>query len=159
MPELPAQQLVRLAAAARDASPLALLRAADAVARDATGRGLCTAMRFDAAAMTVQRIYTSAPDAYPLGGAKPKRDTDWGRQVLLEKRVFVGQGEAVIRTHFPDHAVILGLGLLSVVNVPVVVRGDCLGTLNLLWPDATVPPDHVALAELLGLLVAADFPR
>ena len=159
MPELTPPQLARLTAAARDAAPLALLRAADAVARDATGRGLCTAMRFDAATMTVQRIYTSAPDAYPLGGAKPKRDTDWGRQVLLEKRVFVGQGDAAIRANFDDHAVILALGLHSVVNVPVVARGECLGTLNVLWAEATVPPDHVALAELLGLLVAADLTR
>lgn len=149
--------LVRLSAAARQAGPLALLRAADAAAREATGHGLCTAMRFDAAAMTVQRIYSSLPTAYPVGGAKPKRDTAWGRQVLLERRLFLGEGEAAIRRHFDDHAVILGLGLRSIVNVPVVLRGACLGTLNLLWPAATVRPEHAALAELLGLVVAPDW--
>lgn len=158
MPEagaaLTAAQLARLEAAAREAEPLALLRAIDAVAREATAHGLLTAMRFDAAAMTVQRIWSSAPGAYPVGGAKPKRDTEWGRQVLLERRVFVGEGAAAIRAHFGDHAVILGLGLRSIVNVPVVARGACLGTLNLLWAAERVGPEQVALARLLGLLAA-----
>lgn len=144
--------LARLEAAARKAAPLALLQAVEAVAREATGCGLLTAMRFDAAAMTVQRIWSSAPDAYPVGGAKPKRDTDWGRQVLQERRVFVGEGAAAIRAHFPDHDVILGLGLRSIVNVPVVGRGACLGTLNLLWAAERVAPAQVALARLLGLV-------
>lgn len=149
---LTAAQLARLEAAARDPAPLALLRAVDAVGREAAGHALCTAMRFDAAAMTVQRLYSSDPAAYPVGGAKPKRDTDWGRQVLLERSLFVGEGEAAIRRHFDDHAVILGLGLRSIVNVPVVAGGACRGTLNLLWPQPDVPPERVALARLLGLL-------
>ncbi|MFC7476697.1 GAF domain-containing protein [Dankookia sp. GCM10030260] len=159
MPEarLSAAQLARLAAAARDPAPLALLRAADAAAREAMGHGLCTAMRFDAAAMTVRRIHSSDPVAYPVGGAKPKRDTDWGRQVLLEARVFVGEGEAAIRAHFADHALIAALGLRSIVNIPVVLRGECRGTLNFLWPEAAVRPEWVALAGLLGLVAASDW--
>jgi GAF domain-containing protein len=149
---LTAGLLARIEAAAREAPPLALLPAIDAVAREATGHGLLTAMRFDAAAMTVQRIWSSMPEAYPVGGAKPKRDTAWGRQVLLEQRVFVGEGEAAIRAHFADHAVILGLGLRSIVNVPVVAGGACLGTLNILWSAERVAPEQVALARLLGLL-------
>jgi hypothetical protein len=146
--------LARLAEAARDPAPLALLCAADAVARAATGQRLCTAMRFDAAAMTVQRIYSSDPAAYPVGGAKPKRDTAWGRQVLLEHRVFAGEGEATIRTHFDDHALILGLGLRSIVNVPVLRQGVCAGTLNFLWSQEQVLPAWIAVAELLAQATA-----
>ncbi len=155
---LTAAQLAGLAAAARqDAPPLALLRAADAVGHEAMGHRLCTAMRFDAAAATVRRLHSSAPDAYPVGGTKPKRDTDWARHVLQERRTFVGEGEAAIRRHFADHALILGLGLRSVVNVPVVLRGACLGTLNFLWAEDAVRPGQVALAELLGLIVVPDW--
>ena len=159
MPEarLSAAQLARLSAAARDTAPLALLRAVDAVGRAAMGHRLCTAMRFDAAAMTVRRIYSSDAAAYPVGGAKPKRDTDWGRQVLLETRVFVGEGEAAIRAHFADHALIAGLGLRSIVNVPVVLRGECRGTVNFLWPEDRVPPARVAMAELLGLAATSEW--
>lgn len=159
MPEatLTAAQVACLAAAARRAEPLALLRAADAVGREATGHRLCTAMRFDAAAMTVRRIYSSDVASYPVGGAKPKRDTDWGRQVLLQARVFLGEGEAAIRAHFDDHALIAGLGLRSIVNVPVLVRGECRGTLNLLWAEDRLRPEWVAVAQLLGLVAATDW--
>ena len=154
MPEaaLTAAQIARLAAAARTADPMALITAVDAVGREATGHALCTAMRFDAAAMTVQRIWSSDPSAYPVGGAKPKRDTEWGRQVLLEGQVFVGEGAAAIAAHFDDHALIAALGCASIVNIPVMLRGECRGTLNLLWRDTTVPPARRAMAELLGLL-------
>src|SRR5688500_18678363 len=92
-------------AAARDkVGAYPRLRAAEAAARALTGHGLCTAMAFDRDAMTVRRVFSSRPDIYPVGGAKPKRDTDWGRQVLIEGRVFLGEGEEAIRAHFDDHA-------------------------------------------------------
>ena len=159
MPEarLSADQIAQLAAAARDATPLALLRAAGAVGREAMGHRLCTAMRYDAGAMTVRRIYSSDEAAYPVGGAKPKRGTDWDRQVLLQAQVFVGEGEAAIRAHFADHALIAGLGLRSIVNVPVVLRGECRGTINFLWPELRVTPPRRAMAELLGLVVGSEW--
>jgi hypothetical protein len=159
-PLLTAAQVARLVAAAQSPGPLAMVRAADQIAAVATGHRLCTAMRFDAATMTVQRLYSSDPIAYPVGGAKPKRDTAWGRQVLLERRLYRGQGVEDLRRDFADHAVILGLGLRSVVNVPIVAGGECLGTLNFLWPKERVGPRQVALAELLGLIVTPDWlPR
>lgn len=154
---LSAEHLALLGNAARETRPLALLEAADAVAREALGARLCTAMRFDAATMTVRRIFSSSPDAYPVGGSKPKRDTDWGRRVLLERRVFVGEGEAALRRHFDDHALILGLGVRSIVNVPIVLRGTCRGTMNLLFGEETVRPERLMLATLLGLVVTPEW--
>lgn len=133
------------------------LRAVEAALRALTGHGLCTAMVFDADAMTVRRVFSSQPDAYPVGGAKPKRDTAWGRQVLIEGRVFTGEGEAAIRVHFDDHAVIAGLGLASIVNVPVFLGGRCAGTVNLLWSAARLQPGWIAAARLLGLLATPDW--
>lgn len=154
---LTSADLALLAVAARQDQPLALLCAVDAVGRNGMGHQLCTAMRFDAGAQTVQRLYTSMPEAYPAGGTKRKRDTAWARQVLQDKRVFVAEGEASIRQHFDDHAVIIGLGLHSIVNVPVVRRGACLGTVNFLWSGGTVLPAWIALAGLLGLLATPDW--
>lgn len=149
--------LALLATAARRREPLALLRAVDAVGRNGMGHHLCTAMRLDAGTQTVERLYTSSPEAYPAGGSKRKHDTAWARHVLRDRRIFVGEGEAAIRRYFDDHAVILGLGLRSIVNVPVVWGGACLGTVNFLWPGDTVQPAAVALAELLGLLATPDW--
>jgi len=154
---LDAAGLAAFAAAARNSRPLALLHAADAVGRRVMGHRLCTAMRFDAAAMTVRRLYSSDNTAYPVGGAKPKRDTEWGRHVLLRREVFVGEGAEAITAYFDDHAVILGLGLRSIVNVPILHGGACLGTMNFLWAKDWVAPERRAMAELLGLLVAPDW--
>jgi hypothetical protein len=155
---LPPALLDAVDAAARDgAGAFPRLRAVEAAARALTGHGLCTAMVFDRDAMTVRRVFSSRPDAYPVGGAKPKRDTAWGRHVLIDGRVFMGEGEAAIRAHFDDHAVIAGLGLASVVNVPVFLAGRCAGTLNLLWAASTLQPGWVATARLLGLLATPDW--
>lgn len=156
-PILTAAQLARLVAATRLRGPLSMVRAADEIGREATGHRLCTAMRFDAAAMTVRRAYSSDPLAYPVGGAKPKRDTEWGRRVLIERRLHVGQGAEEIRRDFDDHAVILGLGLRAVVNVPIVAGGECLGTLNFLWAEERLRPEQVAIAEMLGLIATPDW--
>ncbi len=155
MPEgaarLTAAQLARLT----QAHPL--LPAIDAVGRESMGHGLCTAMRFEAATMQVRRLYTSDAEAYPLAGWKSKRDTAWGRHVLLEGQVFVGEGEAAIAAHFDDHALIARLGFRAIVNVPVRLGATCVGTVNFLWSAATVSPDQVATARLLGLLAAPDW--
>lgn len=144
-------------AAAREGGPLPRIRAADRVSRDFTGQQLCTAMVFDRQAMTVQRLFSSRPTEYPVGGRKPKRDTAWGRQVLLEGRRFEGEGEDAIRAHFADHEVILGLGLRSIVNVPVMHRGECLGTLNLLWPEPELRPERIEMGRMLALLALPDW--
>jgi GAF domain-containing protein len=157
MPETLARLTSAFEEAARDDGPLPRIRAADRLARELTGQQLCTAMVFDRQAMTVQRIFSSRPSEYPVGGRKPKRDTEWGREVLLEGRRFEGEGEAAIRAHFADHDVILGLGLRSIVNIPILAGGACVGTLNLLWLNGTLQSEHIATARLLALLAAPDW--
>jgi GAF domain-containing protein len=126
--------------------------AIDAYAKPVLAQALCTVNRFDAATMEVVRLYSSDPLSYPPGGRKAKRGTAWGQQVLIEKRIYVGEGEDAIRAAFDDHATILKLGLKSVINVPVVYREECLGTLNLLMTTASITPGQVDFASLLGLL-------
>lgn len=136
--------------ASRD--PRALFRAIDAYAHQTLGQRLCTINRYDAGSMTVVRQYSSNPDAYPPGGKKHKAGTAWGKQVLLEQRLFIGQGADAIRQAFDDHAAITALGLRSVINVPVVAQGACLGTVNFLMTTDTIAPQHVVVARLAGLL-------
>ena len=76
------------------ASPDALFEAIHQVAQRRVGAGLVTAMRHDEAAATVERLYSSNPQAYPVGGRKLKRDSDWSRHVLVEHRVLVSAGES-----------------------------------------------------------------
>lgn len=148
-------QAVVQAYAAADAA--AALQAIDAHARAALGHALCTVNRYDADAMRVVRLYSSNPQAYPPGGSKDKGGTPWGRHVLLEHRVFVGEGEAAIREFFNDHNAIRELGLQSVINIPVVYGGQCLGTVNFLMPRAKVSEADIDHARLAGLLALPAF--
>ncbi|MCD0502061.1 GAF domain-containing protein [Bordetella petrii] len=146
-----------LALGCAGSNPQALFAAIDAFARQPLAHRLCTVNRYDPGPMTVVRQYSSNPQAYPAGGMKHKAGTPWGRQVLLEQRLFVGEGPEAIRQAFDDHAAIEALGLRSVINVPVVARGACLGTVNFLMTAEKVEPGHVAVARLCGLLAVPGF--
>src|SRR3954451_16836580 len=136
-------------------SPAALFKAIEAVAVRRADAGLVTVMRHDAVAASVERLYSSNPQAYPVGGRKVKRDTAWGRKVLTEHRVVISAGDAGLRESFDDHATIIGLGLHSCVNVPLVSQGRCLGTLNVCAARAQWSDDEVALVRALGLAALA----
>jgi GAF domain-containing protein len=127
--------------------------AIDAYAKPVLGHALCTVNRFDADTMEVVRLYSSDPASYPTGGRKEKRGTAWGQRVLLDRQVYVGEGEDAIRVAFDDYDMILKLGLKSVINVPIVCKENCLGTLNILMTSPAVNADQISFANLLALLV------
>lgn len=117
---------------ANAASTEAVFTAVAGAAETFIGYRLFTIMAFDAKAMQVQRLYSSNPEAYPPGGSKAKRDTQWGRHVLENGRPFIGRNAEDIRYNFDDHEVIFSLGLESVLNVPIRICGRTIGTMNLL---------------------------
>ncbi|HZY12930.1 MAG TPA: GAF domain-containing protein [Beijerinckiaceae bacterium] len=151
---LQAQDIEALAAGAAR-SPDALFAAIAEVARRRVDAGLVTAMRHDEAASTVERIYSSNEQAYPVGGRKVKQESDWSRHVLVECRVLISAGDDAIRKHYNDHAIIFGLGLHSCVNVPLVSGGKCIGTLNVLRREAEWSDEQIALARALGIAALA----
>lgn len=106
--------------------------AAETAAQSLIGHRLFTVMRFDAAHMVVERVYSSNPEAYPIGGRKPKRDSEWRRRVLEKGEVFIGHDSDDIRWVFDDSALILSLGLTAVLNVPIKSEGRVVGTMNML---------------------------
>src|SRR4051794_36490992 len=136
-------------------SPAALFEAIALIAARRVDARLVTAMRHDEAASTVERIYSSNEQAYPVGGRKVKQDSDWSRHVLVEQRVLVSAGDDAIRRHYNDHAIIFGLGLHSCVNVPLVSNGECIGTLNVLRAQAEWSDEQIAIARALGLTALA----
>lgn len=135
----------------------AAFKAVDDYARLSLAHTLCTVNRYDAQAMRVVRLYSSNPEAYPPGGSKDKSGTAWGHHVLLAQQVFVGEGEDAIREFFNDHDAIRELGLQSVINVPVVYGGVCLGTVNFLMPRPALSDADVHAARLAGLLALPAF--
>ncbi len=101
----------------------------------------------------VERVHTSDPAAYPLGGRKPRRDTPWSRQVLVRGEPYYANDAAGIRFAFEDAEKLLGLRLGAVINVPVKDGDRVLGTLNFLREAGGYRLEHVDQA--LGLALRA----
>ena len=123
----------------------------------ALGHCLFSVNAFHFESMQVERLYSSNPAAYPVGGRKNKRATAWGQQVLIDRQLFIGEGEAAIRAAFDDSALMHSLGVRSIINVPVVWRDACLGVLNFACPLPTVEASQVAKARMFGLIAVAAF--
>jgi GAF domain-containing protein len=153
----PLESIGDVASACASTDPHALFAAVDKWVGQALAQSLCTVNRYDPSTDRLTRVYSSDPDAYPIGGSKDKAGTPWGEQVLHQRQIFIGEGVEAIRMSFDDHATIQALGLRSVINVPVVVQDKCLGTLNLLMRAGTVDPFMVSWAQMAGLLAAPGF--
>ncbi len=129
-------------------------RAIEALAAQAFGPSLFTVNQVLHATQEVERLYSSDPAQYAVGGRKQKRGTEWGERVLLRGELFVAQGADLIRRHFDDHDRILSLGIQEIVNVPVLFAGTVVATMNLSRPQIRFSEDErPGLALLAGLLL------
>ncbi len=107
--------------------------------------------------MELERIYSSRPDIYAQGARKSKRETRWGRLVMLDRQVFVGEGSLEMAAAFDDQERMESIGIHSIVNVPVVVRDRCAGVLAFGLGTERVRPADIVLARFLGLASSAAF--
>jgi len=149
--KLQAEDLSALAEALRSPNqPLTICSALEKLSGETIGHRLFTIMRFDSDRSEVQRIHTSLPAVYPAGGRKQKKATAWADHVLADMKVFRGSEPADIVSAFDDHQTILGLGLGSVLNIPVVFNGRCVGTMNLLHQAGWYGPEDEPIGLLLG---------
>lgn len=128
--------------------------AADGAAQSMVGHELFTVMRFQAGTMEVERLYSNQPETYPPGGRKAKKDTNWGAQVLERGTTYFGEGPDAIRSAFDDHEKILGLGLQSVINAPIVRDGSVVGTVNLLAGPGGLTARDVPKVEAIAAAIS-----
>src|SRR5258708_36481392 len=139
---------------AEPGQPETLFRAFDAAAARLAGHELFTLLYVDG--QEVARIYSNRPAEYPVFGRKPMGPTPWGEHVMRAKKSYLGRDKAAIRWAFFDHALIESMGLGSVINVPVVYGGECIGTMNLLDVEHHYRHEHVTLlTPLVPLLIPA----
>ncbi len=104
-----------------------------------------------------RRIYTNMPDAYPLQGTKPMVDDNWSRQVLGHHKTFVSNSIQEISKVFSDYKLIQSLGCEASMNIPIVVAGEVLGTLNCLHEAGHYSADRIRRSEDLKLPGALAF--
>jgi len=149
--DLRLDDLAELVDALRHAdAPPRIFPAVEALGAAVIGHRLFTVMRHDPARGEVERVYTSLSSVYPVGGRKAKAQTAWADHVLRDMKVFRASQPEDVRAAFDDHATIIGLGLGSVLNVPLVVAGRCVGTMNLLHESGWYTPQDEPTGLLLG---------
>ncbi|MFN4209893.1 MAG: GAF domain-containing protein [Devosia sp.] len=126
------------------------------------GAKLFTFMTVDMEAEVARRAYTSDAENYPTSGTKPIRYDSWFDIVHKQRQYFVANTIADIAKVFPDYELIDSLGCQSVVNLPVVIGGELVGTVNMLDVEGYYTPERVqairdviAVPAKLAALVAA----
>jgi GAF domain-containing protein len=149
--DLRVDDLARLAEALRSPdSPPRIFRAVEMLSAAVIGHRLFTVMRHDPERAEVERVHSSMPAVYPVGGRKQKKDTAWSDRVLRDMAIFRANEPERIRAAFDDHAIIARLGLGSVLNIPLILAGRCVGTMNLLHEAGWYTQDDEKTGSLLG---------
>lgn len=138
-------------AIASETGPDAPWIALETLARKVIGAKLFTTMTVDMKNEVARRAYTSDPVSYPASGTKPIRYDSWFDVVHKERRSFVANTIGDIAKVFPDYELIDSLGCQSVVNIPVEVGGELLGTVNCLDVAHHYTPERVAASDLLRM--------
>jgi GAF domain-containing protein len=119
--------------------------ALQALVQATVGAKLFTYMTVDMEAEVARRAYTSDPQNYPTSGTKPIRYDSWFDIVHKQRQYFVANTIAEIAQVFPDYELINSLGCQSVVNMPVVLGGELVGTVNMLDVEGYYTPERVEL--------------
>ena len=96
------------------------------------GIKLFTLTTFDIPNAVAQRVYSNMPSEYPVSGVKPIEKSAWTETVLDGHKSFVANNIDDIAMVFSDYELIESLGCQSVCNLPIIVDGQLLGTVNCL---------------------------
>jgi transcriptional regulator with GAF, ATPase, and Fis domain len=116
-----------------------------ALTRAIVGVRLFTVMTVDMDRMLARRTYTSDPENYPCSGTKPVEMNRWFEVVHSRREMFVANTLAEIAEVFPDHALIGSLGCGSVVNLPIVLGGQLVATMNILDLEHHYSPERISV--------------
>jgi hypothetical protein len=144
--------------------PPRIFQVMERLTADVIGHRLFTIMRFDPKHDEVERVYTSMPAVYPVGGRKKKINTRWSDHVLREMRIFRANTPEAIREAFEDHVTITSLGLGAALNIPIVRNpmrhqrgavGWCVGTMNLLHETGWYTEQDEALGARISMWLAS----
>ena len=142
---------------ATENQPATALDAFGALVAAVSGVKLVTLMTSDPDTGVAQRIYSNMPDDYPVSGSKPMNRTHWSEVVLEQHQTFIANDIASIAAVFEDHAQIAALGCASVINIPIVILGRVMGTINCLDVEGYFTPARVSSMASLRLSGVAAF--
>ena len=129
-------------------------REVERIAGETIGWRLFTILRYVEAASAVERLYSSDPEAYPVGGRKPLDKIAASHRVLERGECFLAASKQEVRQAFFDHELIFSLGISAILNAPIRHAGRRLGTLNLCGEEGMYGAAELATAGMLAGLLA-----
>lgn len=121
------------------------------------GIKLFTLMEIDRHRGVARRNYSNQPEAYPISGEKPIQLNAWTAQVQDRHETFVANSIEEIAAVFSDYKLIQALGCESCLNLPIVVNGTVIGTLNCLHDAGHFTAERVQAADSLKQAGAMAF--
>lgn len=115
------------------------------------GATLVTLMWLDFEEGRARRIYTNRPDIYPTNDSKPINRNPWHEHVIVNQNIFVANTLDEMDEQFTDKDFFAAHGCSSVLNMPIVINGSTVGSLNLLHKENHFTPERQKRAQELVL--------
>lgn len=120
------------------------------------GHTLFTVSRTLPGGLEVERIYSSLPANYPVGGRNAVDKTEWTRQ-MDRGECFIANAPAEFGEHFHNLDTIVSEGFGAVINIPVSHGGRKLGTLNLLDREGAYRGDVLPACQAAADMAVAGY--
>ncbi len=120
------------------------------------GHSLFTVSRSLPGGLEVERIYSSRPSNYPVGGRNAVDQTEWTRQ-MDRGEIFVANQPSEFGPHFHNLDTIVSEGFGAVVNIPVSHDGRRMGGLNLLDCEGAYRGDVLSACHEASAMAVAGF--
>lgn len=124
------EDVARVLSLSGGASRPEIYAAVDALVRDTVGYKLLTVLKFVEETQEVERLYSSDPKAYPIGGRKQLKSINKDHSLAASGEIFLAANPDEVKATFPDHELIFSLGVGAILNAPIRHAGRRLGTLN-----------------------------
>jgi hypothetical protein len=103
--------------------------------------------------LTATRLWSSSQTIFPIGGTKPLNNTEWLDAIMRERRPLVCNDPHALRRMFHDHADIEAVECGSGINLPIVLKGDVIGVVNVFHEPYWFTVDRVQDAtSMLALM-------
>jgi GAF domain-containing protein len=149
--------IVFQAKAAEATQPNEIFAALEVFCQSTVGVKLFSCSVFDLEKSIAARVYTNDSNNYPVSGLKDIEANRWTQIVLDRHENFIANSVEEFSDVFPDYAKIASLDLGSVVNIPIMFRGNFIGTVNLLHHTGYYSSDRVALLDSIKLPATVAF--
>lgn len=123
------------------------------IAKACCGWRLLTVLKYVEADGAVERLWSSDPGSYPVGGRKPLDKLNATQSKMARGEVALAATKDDVRREFFDHELIFSLGITAILNVPIRYQGRRLGNLNFCGEEGMYGPREVEAAKALGGLL------